>query len=73
MLPVEQDGARNTAHGLALVGMAREPDLKAECTGIGAALRTLYANVLREEFPDRVAELLTQLDQQKDADNRERP
>ncbi len=43
-------------------------DLKAVRTGIGAALRTLHSDVLREEVPDRIAELLTQLDQQKDAD-----
>jgi hypothetical protein len=38
-------------------------DLKAACTGIGAALRTLHSDVLREEVPDRMAELLRQLDQ----------
>jgi Anti-sigma factor NepR len=36
--------------------------------GIGAALRTLYSDVLREETPDRIAELLSQLDQ-KDRDS----
>jgi hypothetical protein len=44
-------------------------DLKAVRTGIGAALRTLYSDVLRDEVPDRVAELLRQLDQEKDADS----
>jgi hypothetical protein len=44
-------------------------DLKAVRTGIGAALRTLHSDVLREEVPDRIAELLRQLDQQKDADS----
>jgi hypothetical protein len=39
-------------------------DLKAVRTGIGAALRTLYSDVLREEVPDRMAELSRQLDQQ---------
>ena len=38
-------------------------DLKAVRTGIGAALRTLHCDVLREEVPDRIAELLRQLDQ----------
>ena len=38
-------------------------DLKAVRTGIGAAVRALYSDVLREEVPDRIAELLTQLDQ----------
>ena len=36
-------------------------DLKAVRTGIGAALRTLHSDVLREEVPDRIAELLGQL------------
>jgi hypothetical protein len=39
-------------------------DLKAVRTGIGAALRTLYSDVLREEVPDRMAELIRQLDRQ---------
>jgi Anti-sigma factor NepR len=38
-------------------------DLKAVRTGIVAALRTLHSDVLREEVPDRIAELLRQLDQ----------
>jgi hypothetical protein len=45
------------------------PDLKAVRTGVGAALRTLHSDVLREEVPDRIAELLRQLDQQKDTDS----
>ena len=49
-------------------GVARA-DLKAVRTGIGAALRTLHSDVLREEVPDRIAELLKRLDQQKDADS----
>jgi hypothetical protein len=52
---------------MALVGMERDPapiDLKAVRTGIGQALRTLHSDVLREELPDRIAELLRQLDQQ---------
>jgi anti-sigma factor NepR-like protein len=44
-------------------------DLKAARTGIGAALRKLHSDVLRDEVPDRVAELLRQLDQQKDVDS----
>jgi len=42
-------------------------DLKAVRTGIGAAIRTIHSDVLREEVPERIAELLRQLDQQKDA------
>jgi hypothetical protein len=44
-------------------------DLRAVRTGIGAVLRTLYSDVLREEIPHRMAELLLQLDRQKDADS----
>jgi len=43
-------------------------DLKAVRTGIRAAMQALYSHVLREEIPDRIAELLTQFDQQKHAD-----
>ena len=32
--------------------------------GIGTALRLLYSNVLDEQLPDRIAELLGQLDEQ---------
>jgi Anti-sigma factor NepR len=52
---------------MALVGMERDlsrADLMAVRRGIGAALRTLYSDVLREDIPDRMAELLSQLDQQ---------
>jgi len=38
-------------------------DLRAVRRGVGAALRTLYSGVLHEEVPDRIAELLRQLDQ----------
>jgi Anti-sigma factor NepR len=48
-------------------------DLKAVRTGIGAELRTLHSDVLREEVPDGMAELLKQLDQQRDADSIWRP
>jgi hypothetical protein len=40
-------------------------DLEAVRTGIGTALRTLHSDVLRQEVPNRIAELLRQLDQQK--------
>jgi len=39
-------------------------DLKAVRTGIGAPLQELYSDVLREEMPRRMVELLRQLDQQ---------
>ena len=65
MLSVEQSGTR--AHGLTLVGMARDlasADLNAVRTGIGAELRRLHSDVLHEEIPDRMAELIKRLDQQ---------
>jgi hypothetical protein len=48
--------------------------LKAVLTAIGAELRRLHSDVLREPLPDRIAELLRQLGQQlrqldQDADN----
>jgi hypothetical protein len=43
-------------------------DLMAVRKGMGGALRTLYSDVLREGIPDRIAELLSQLDQ-KDSDS----
>ena len=43
-----------------------EFDLKAVRAGIGAAIRTIHSDVLREEIPDRIAELLRQLDEPKD-------
>jgi hypothetical protein len=52
---------------MTLVGMAGRRnaihDLEAMRTAIGAALRTLYPHLLRESVPDRMAELLRQLDQ----------
>jgi hypothetical protein len=33
--------------------------------GIGTALRMIHSGVLREEVPDRITELLKQLDQQE--------
>ena len=40
-------------------------DLESVRTGIGTALRTIHSEVLREEVPDRIAELLRQFGQQK--------
>ena len=53
-----------------MVGMARDlalADLNALRTGISAELRKLYSDVSREEIPDRMAELIKQLDQQMEA------
>jgi PAS domain S-box-containing protein len=65
--PCEPNRVRNPANEMALVGMERDlspADLRAVRRGIGAALRALYSDVLREEIPDRIAELVSQLDQQ---------
>jgi anti-sigma factor NepR-like protein len=48
-------------------------DLRAVRSGTGAALRTLHSDVLREAVPDRIAELLRQLDPQEHTDNAQRP
>jgi len=56
-----------------LVGMARDlasADLKAVRTAISAELRKLYSDVLREEIPEKMAELLKQLDQRMEASPR---
>ena len=66
-----------------LVGMERRliirgsPDFEAVRTAIGTALRSIHAHVLNEPLPERIVELLRQLDQQlsqvnqqkKDADS----
>jgi hypothetical protein len=50
------------------VGMGRRPragfDSAAVRTAIGRALRSLHSDVLNEPLPDRIAELVRQLDQQ---------
>ena len=64
---IDSTRVRNPANEMALVGMERDlspADLRAVRTGIGTELRTLYSDVLREKIPDRIAELLWQLDQQ---------
>jgi hypothetical protein len=55
------------ANEMALVGMKRglsQADLNALRRGIDPELQTLYSDVLREEIPDRIAQFLSQLDQQ---------
>jgi hypothetical protein len=64
----------------ARIGMGRRPRARSHFdavrTSIGTALRSLYLYVLNEPLPDKIAELLRQLDQelsrlaqQKDADS----
>jgi hypothetical protein len=51
---------------LAWVGVKREltkADSKAVVSGIGAGLRMLHSDMLQEHIPDRMAELLRQLDE----------
>ena len=56
------------ASGVTLVGMGRRPRARSHFdsvrAGIGSALRSLHSEVLREPLPDRIAELLRQLDEQ---------
>jgi hypothetical protein len=56
------------ANGIMLVGMQRRPRARSHFdsvrTGIGSALRSLHSDMLREPLPDRIAELLRQLDEQ---------
>jgi hypothetical protein len=56
-----------------LVGMARDlapADLNAVRTSIGGELRKLHSDVLREQIPDRMVELIKQLDQWMEASPR---
>jgi hypothetical protein len=46
-------------------------DLRAVCAAIGAELRRLHSDLLREEIPDRMAELIRQLNQLKEAGPRD--
>ena len=61
-------GAGNPESGMTLVGMGRRPSARSPFdsvrAGIGSALRSLHSDVLREPLPDRIAELLRQLDEQ---------
>jgi Anti-sigma factor NepR len=64
---IDYKRGRNPANEMALVGMECDlspADLRAMRRGIGAELRTLCSDVLREKIPDRIAQLLGQLDQQ---------
>jgi hypothetical protein len=55
---------------MVLIRVARRPnasaDLKAICTGIGASLRAQLSNVLSEPIPEKMTDLLKQLDQPKE-------
>ena len=52
--------------GVGRHGTQPNADLKAVRAGIGAAIRTIHSDVLREEIPDRIAALLSQLDEPRD-------
>jgi len=75
-------GAGIPANGIMLVGMGRRLRARSQFdsvrAGIGSALRLLHSDVLREPLPERIAELLRQLDEQlrqldqdTDKDNRQ--
>ena len=77
-MPMNCRGDGNPASGMTLVGMGRRPRAGSQFdsvrAGIGSALRSLHSDVLREPLPDRIAELLRQLDEQlrqldQDTDN----
>ena len=77
-IPMNCRGDGNPASGMTLVGMGRRPRAGSQFdsvrAGIGSALRSLHSDVLREPLPDRIAELLRQLDEQlrqldQDTDN----
>jgi hypothetical protein len=66
-------GARIPANGVTRVAMGRRPgagpDFETARTAIGMALRSLHSDVLSEPLPEKIAELLRQLDRQKGADD----
>ncbi len=53
---------------MTLVGMGRRPRARSNFdsvrAGIGSALQSIHSDMLREPLPDRIAELLRQLDEQ---------
>jgi hypothetical protein len=61
-------GAEIPANGITLVGMARWPRAGSQFdwvrAGIGIQLRSLYSHVLNEPLPEKIVELLKQLDEQ---------
>jgi glutamate synthase domain-containing protein 2 len=60
-------GTRIRANTMMLVGMGRRPRARSHFdsvrAGIANALRSLHSEVLREQLPDRIAELLRQLEE----------
>lgn len=62
---IDSKKARSPANEMAFMKRDLSPaDLRAVRRGVGEAVRTLYSDVLREEVPNRITELLMQLDQQ---------
>ena len=61
-------GAKISASGMTLVGMGLRLRPRSHFdsvrAGIGSALRSLHSDVLREPLPERIVELLRQLDEQ---------
>jgi Anti-sigma factor NepR len=61
-------GAEIPVSRITLVGMGRRfrprSPFDSVRAGIGSALQSLHSDVLREPLPDRIAELLRQLDEQ---------
>jgi Anti-sigma factor NepR len=62
---IDSKRARSPANQMAFMKRDLSPaDLRAVRRGVGEAVRTLYSDVLREEIPNRITELLRQLDRQ---------
>ena len=63
----ELPGGRNPGKRNDVGRMGRRPRARSHLdsvrAGIGSALRSLHSDVLREPLPDRIAELLRQLDE----------
>jgi hypothetical protein len=61
-------GAEIPANGMMLVGIGHRLRPRSHFdsvrAGIGSALQSLHSDVLREPLPDRIAELMRQLDEQ---------
>jgi hypothetical protein len=59
---IDSKMVRSLANEMALERDLAPADLRAVRGGAGEALRTLYSDVLHEEIPDRIAELLKRLE-----------
>jgi hypothetical protein len=67
-MPTSCQGGVIPPDGMTLLDMTHRPNAHAHLdsmrAGIGSLLRSLHSDVLREPLPDRMAQLLRQLDEQ---------